>query len=363
MKRNHYLFSLGLLAALLWISVCTTVQADTGLIIHAAEIGIGKFHRYDNSVHSYGADNIWLNYALPKNADLETPRVQKNDNGSITIFFSSLEQLLREVETVSQQRNQKVQVLNINAHGMPGAMWFPMDEAKKNSSSCKDWVTAANGNDQDNYDQYYSSVSKSEILTFRWFSKLPSMQFLAPCTTGYKQWKEVVERNPGITSVFAPNAELHMFSCIVGLGCAGKRFTINLAELLFSEKNGKVETSMEFGLGDWSMPEGMGFWDYQNDDQLKHDNAKYPIDREDRELMQKGDIRVAMNTHGQITQGIVSNLDFMLGTEDDLSPSMALVGEAEEAPRLTHAEWTMLKTKGLDLRIPGTKAKVHIQLK
>ena len=97
---------------------------------------------------------------------------------------------------------------------------------------------------------------------------------------------------------FASDAQLHLFSCIVGLGWAGKRFTYNLAGILFSGENSRVEAAMNFGLGDWSMPAGMGFWDYLSVDQLNRDNSKYPVDRNDRELMQKGQIRFVTKNAG-----------------------------------------------------------------
>ena len=141
-----------------FLSVGGLRAAEPGLIIHAAELGIGKFHRYDNSVHAYSSDNIWANYALDNDAPLKTPQVRENQDGSITIFFSNLEELLKEIQKVSARKNAKVQVLNINAHGMPGAMWFPKDETTMNGTSCGDWVTAAHGDDKANYEQYYSPV-------------------------------------------------------------------------------------------------------------------------------------------------------------------------------------------------------------
>lgn len=343
-------------------SFSSYAQSSSGLVIHAAEIGIGKFHRHDNQVHTYDEDNIWLNYALPEDADLETPLTIENQNQSVTIFFSNLEELLKEVIRVSEEKETPVSVLNINAHGMPGAMWFPVDEKDQKSASCSDWREAAKGNDEDNYDQYYSPIDKSEILSLRLLSKLPSMQFTAPCTNGAGDWKSVIKRNPEIKNVFASNAQLHFFSCVVGLGWAGERFTESVAKNLFTGEGAKVESSMNFGLGDWSMPEGMGFWDYLDDDQLDHDNELYPVDREDREMMQKGQIRLALNTNSKWKVGIVGDLDFMYGDQDDLTFSSAEL-LSEPTTDFTLEEIQNMKLPIHQLHIPHTKVKISLTAK
>lgn len=335
--------------------------ADDGLIIYAAEMGIGKFHRYDNKVHKYENNNVWRHFILPEGDNLKSPLVRTNDDSSVTIFFSSLEELLQSVEKVSNERKTKVSVLNLNAHGMPGAMWFPVDESARKSSACADWVSAAEGDDKANYDQYYSPIPKAEIIQIRLFSKLPSMGFMAPCTTGASGWSKVLKRNPGVKAAFASDAQLHLFSCIVGLGWAGKRFTANLAEALFTGDGAKVEAAMNFGLGDWSMPEGMGFWDYLNDEQLKRDNAKYPINRSDREMMQKGQIRIAQKNKNDWNVGIVENLDFMLAEKDNLDVNTRAIFDIPEEVA-SQAEYEAAKANGMNLRIPGTKAYVKVKI-
>src|SRR5262249_36272586 len=61
---------------------------------------------------------------------------------------------------------------------------------------------------------------------------------------------------------------------------------------LFSGRAGAVVTSENFGLGDWSLPGGMGFWGYQNDAQIDRDDALYTQDKKDAEIMQTCTIRV-----------------------------------------------------------------------
>jgi hypothetical protein len=282
------------------------------LVIHATEIGVGKFHRYDNKTHPYAPSNVWAPHITPDNADMsKTPIVFANKfDNSVTIQFSNLDELLKTVVAVSKQRGEKVDVLNINGHGMPGGMWYPKDAAQLKSDECSDWVAALQGPDKANYDEYYSPVSKEEIMDLRSTANYPAHY---ACVTGAPEWKEVVG-NLGIDikQYFNDGAQIHFESCLVGLGPVGEAFTETVASLLLPGTRGMVKTSLNFGLGDWSMPEGMGFWDYQNDDQLNHDNDVYPKDRSDREIMQKGTIRVAHVDSGRWSTSLVADQNFML---------------------------------------------------
>lgn len=359
--QKYFIFLMAAGSAFVGSSATTRADDNQGLIVHAAEIGIGKFHRYDNKVHPYEHNNIWLNYVAPEGDNLKTPIVRANDDGSVTVFYSTLEEMLQSVQKISAEKQAKVSVLNINAHGMPGAMWFPKDEKTMKSSSCSDWVNSANGADKGNYDQYYSPVSKADIIQMRMLAKLPSAQWMAPCTTGAKQWVEILKRNPKVLTAFASDAQLHFFSCIVGLGRAGKNFMTKVAAALFSGDGAKVEASMNFGLGDWSMPEGMGFWDYLNDDQLNRDNEHYPVDRKDRDLMQKGQVRVVMNQGKTQIEGVVPNVDFMLGTKDSLVASaQGFYKEPEDL--ISKEEYLQIKEHGLSVRIPGTNVRVPVRV-
>ena len=49
----------------------------------------------------------------------------------------------------------------------------------------------------------------------------------------------------------------------------------------------------------------MGFWDFQNDAQLAHDNSIYPVTRKDREIMQKGEGHSAY--FAEFSQDLVNN--------------------------------------------------------
>ncbi len=306
------LLSLGLALTTAFAGLAAQAQS---LTIHAAESGIGKFHRYDNQVHPYGADNAWTPFILPADADLsQATLVYENANGSFTIFYSSLEELLLKIKEISVARGQKVSQFNINAHGMPGGMWFPKDAAQRESPECASWREAATGSDLDNYSQYYSPISKTDIMQMRALSERPGRY---GCTAGVPEWEEIVNRNPEVKEAFADDLQVHMLSCLVGLGSVGDNYTKGLASLLLTSESGRIQSSLQYGLGDWSMPEGMGFWDYQDDAQLSRDNRNYPVNRSDREMAQRGTIRVAMlNSQNQSTSGLIADVDFMLLTKD-----------------------------------------------
>ena len=326
----------------------SSVASASGLVIYGTEIGVGKFHRHDNKVHSYANNNAWKPFSLPDGASTTTPVVIDNADGSVSIFFSTLEELLQSSVDAAKKHGEKIQVLNINGHGLPGGMWFPKNTQMKNAAECKDWVKTANGDEAGNYDQYYSTRDKSDIMFYRQYSNAAPVHF--PCVTALPEWKDVVAGFPKIKDSFAEDVQVHFLSCIVGLGSIGENFTKAVAKLLLPSSKGRVETSFHFGLGDWSMPEGMGFWDFQNDAQLKHDNDVYPVNRKDREIMQKGNIRVAsIDTSGTPTSGKIADVDFMFLDMNPTRVELAVTPEAiptvKDAPKV--------------LRIPGTRVYVR----
>lgn len=140
-------------------------------------------------------------------------------------------------------------------------------------------------------------------------------------------------------------------SCIVGLGKMGKIFTEGMANLLLKGEQGRIETSTNYGLGDWSMPEGMGFWDYMNDEQLERDNANYPVNKQDREEMQKGVVRVAQK----------SRASKMIGDQDFMTLEFRAMpkGPIMEEPKVFFS--TM--NSATSIRIPGTKARLPVTVK
>jgi hypothetical protein len=323
-----------------------------GLVLHTSEFGVGKFHRYDNQVHPYGASS-WSPYILNEKENSIKTVVQKNQDGSYSIFYSSLESMLQEAVKISKQENMKISVLNVHGHGLPGGMWFPADEATLNSSECSSWRDAATGSDKANYDQYYSPVSKSDIMQIRSMSDMDMSAFMG-CITGLKQWKAVVGKNTEIKAAMDKDAQIHFASCVVGLGKSGDNFTKGIAELLLpTDGKGSVQTSMNFGLGDWSMPKGMGFWDYVTDAQLNHDNSIYGTHREDREIAQKGTIRSSSATGGKWSTVLVADQSEMMLDWSQLAGPVVTENWDQK--------FSVSQKAPSKVRIPGTNAFVYLK--
>jgi hypothetical protein len=323
--------------------------AENELIVHVTEFGVGKFHRADNKAHAYDNQNVWKPYILPEGATSEKALVVKNEDKSYTVFFSTLDEMLASVVKISQSEGRKVSVLNVHGHGLPGAMWFPKDDKALSGFGCSQWKDAASGSDQDNINQYYSAVSASEIRQIRQMSN--GVSYTTPCTTGLKEWQGGVAKNPTFKTVLADEAQVHFLSCVVGLGVVGDNFTKGIAALLLANGKGHVETSMNFGLGDWSMPDGMGFWDYITDAQLNHDNSIYPVNHKDAEIAQKGQIRMASQLNSIWRTSVLTDQSFLpmnfdsltagIWTEasdfvltDDMPESVRLIGTNVRLPLL-----------------------------
>lgn len=321
------------------------------LTINGAEVGIGKFHRKDNKVHRYDSNNVWKPYILPENAPTKEAFVQKNSNDNYTIFFTNLEEFLSKMVEISRKTGKKIGLINLNAHGMPGAMWFPKDAKTRDSSECSSWRDSANNSDDDNYDQYYSAVSKAEIQEIQ---AMGNAQRIPPfnCLTGLGEWTQVVARVPAIKETLTQDAQVHMLSCVVGLGALGDSYTQGLAKLLLSTKGGgQVQTAIKFGLGDWSMGEGMGFWGYESDSQLNRDNSRYSTHRRDSEMAQRGDIRVAIVSEGKVKSGMIQNQEYMLLEKD------------ERDVKIMTGSQNRFKSFSLpsSVRIPGTKLRIQVR--
>lgn len=320
------------------------------LTIYGAEFGIGKFHRKDNKVHKYESNNAWAPFILPEGVSTKEIYVKQLSADKYTIFFTNLEEFLKKMVEISKSTGKKIGVINLNAHGLPGGMWFPKDAKTRDSFECGSWRDAASNSDDANYKQYYSAVSKEEIMQMHQMAqadRIPSYN----CLTGADEWKEIVAKVPAIKDAFSSDAQVHMHSCLVGSGPLGDEYTQTLANLLFSRKAKQmVQTSIKFGLGDWSMPEGMGFWDYESDEQLDRDNSRYPTHRRDSEMAQRGDIRVAVVSSGKVNSGLMKNQDFLLMEKDER-------GVSRRAPELRMKSASIPAT----VRIPGTNVRIKVK--
>lgn len=332
--------------------------AAPGLVIHAAEWGVGKFHRKDNLIHAYDNNSAWSVFILQNGSQMgNAPAIQKNTDNSYTVFFSSLDELLSTVESLSKQQGQQVQVLNIHGHGLPGAMWFPKDQQTMNSMECYSWVSAARGSDNTNYTQYYSAVSASDIKNIRQMSQSTNSSY--GCTTGLAQWKAIVAKHPNFKSTLSSDIKIHFLSCVVGLGKAGETFAQGLANMLFDNNtNAEIETSVNFGLGDWSMPAGMGFWDYVTDEQLAHDNQIYPINRRDSEVAQKGSIRKTQLGVNGATSMFYNDQSAMPLDQQELSgPTSNAYLDASYAADIQNSLFLPMPSR---VRIPGTNFETTV---
>lgn len=289
-----------------------SAQSWANLTINAAEFGLGKFHRYSNKVHPYGSNHAWNVFILPEDVDTKTNLIKQNSNENYTIFFTDLESLMNDIIALKEKTGMNVEVLNLHAHGLPGSMWFPRDASRRESIECMSWRSSATGADVNTYKQYYSPIKKSSIEAIEASSQessSPSFQ----CLTGLKDWTLLLNKIPEFKTVFSSDAQVHMLSCVVGLGPLGEKFTTGLAKLLFPEGGTqRVITSIKLGLGDWSMSQGMGFWYFLNDEQIARDNVDYPIKQQDSLFAQRGDLRVAEFQGTKLVSGLIPNVDYMI---------------------------------------------------
>lgn len=330
--------------------------SQAGLIIHAAEMGIGKFHRYDNKVHKYEDSNIWKDYILADGVDEHKQQVTKNADGSYTIYFTNLEEMLNGAVSISKEVGQKVSILNLEAHGLPGGMWYPKSAAQRDSAECGEWRNAAFGDDLTNYNQYYSAVDMMTISYYRMYARTANHGH-QDCVTGLAEWVETIAKIKDFDQLFAPEAEMHFISCIVGLDKAGDAFTKGIAQALFKNSTGKVMTSVNYGLGDWSLPEGMGFFDFQSKEQLDRDNADYVKNKKDRNIAQKGQVRIATNKNAVTTTEVFGD-QFLVNVDVPFNGKNGMPTSYVDSPKNVEQAIALPSR----LRIPGTSAYINPNL-
>jgi len=356
------------LVALLSFGATSALAADLpgltglpGLTIDASEWGVGKFHREDNKVHAYPQDSAWKGFVLPQGKEPGTGAlVINNGGGSFSITFSTLDELISEVTQLSAREHLPVRVFNLHGHGLPGAMWFPATQRDLQGFFCDSWLQSAKGADSISYNQYYSAVSVDDILQIRRMSQ--STNSMTPCTTGLREWTAAIAKAPAFKNALANDVQIHLLSCVVGLGKAGEAFTEGLARLLLTPGTAaRVEASVNFGLGDWSMPEGMGFWDYQTKDQVERDNALYGRDKTDREIAQKGTIRMVSSDGGQWRSTLLGQRDFMSTTYESTTPGTPVLSLDRELSLLeTEGSSKAPVTPLTSVRIPGTTVRLPV---
>jgi hypothetical protein len=349
--------SLFILVGALALSV-SAVAAE--LTINAAEFGVGKFHRKDNQVQPYGKNHAWTPFILPDDVSTNSAHIMKVDEDTYTIFFTNLEELLVKMVEISKTTGKKISMVNLNAHGVPGGMWFPKDAKTRDSAECKSWKDAATHSDEDNYNDYYTPIGKSDIDQMNQLSKsahLPPYN----CLTGLAEWTAIVAKVPAVKHHLSGDARVHMHSCIVGKGKLGNAYTMGLARLLFPKpEKQQVQTSVKYGLGDWSMAEGMGFWDFESAAQLTRDNEVYPLHRRDSEIAQKGNIRVAEATLGVFKSGMIKDADFMFLSPDPRAVTLAAPAKRVPVSAKSAASENLSEAPPQSIRVPGTNVRLNL---
>jgi hypothetical protein len=349
--------------------LATSTSASAGLIVHAQEFGVGKFHRGDNQAHPYGSSHAWAPYVLSAGASMGSSAtgslVTDNADGSVSVAFTTLEDLMIAVEKLSASRSEKIDVLNMHGHGVPGGMWFPKDQSFLDSIVCARWRQSAAASDSQNMHDYYSAVTKGDVESIREMSKEAHAPRMS-CITGLSDWEDLLSRHAKFKAAFAPDARLRFLSCVVGLGNAGEAFVRGVAAKLFvSGSSARVESTTFFGLGDWSMNQGMGFWDYQSDEQIKYDNKYYPINRKDSEFAQKGVIRVTRSEQGRWSSFLYDGQSIMtLGREtaDERGgqgrPALLDQLFSDSGAGDGRGEYSATRATPQRIRVPGTTAYV-----
>ncbi len=327
------------------------VPGTPGLNIYAAELSVGKFYRMDNKLHKYAANNIWKNFIMPDhyNGSLESVIAEHSD-GSISIYFSNLEDLLLTVVKVAADHGLKVASLNIRSHGVPGGLWFPMDRAQLATVECSQWLNSSKLKDIEVYNQYYSPISKGEVIGLRAVAQNPGRH---TCIVGAPEWKIIVQRHPELKKVFEAHSEINLLGSTIGLGRAGEVLNGTIASLLLNDRQAVVKSTVNFSLGDWSMPEGMGFWDYLSDPQLSKYSTTYPVLKKDREVAQKGTVRVTTFLKGQPFDKLVPDQTFLqFGQGIGRGPHPDVV----QLPGFKERDTDPLPAPA-EVRIPGTRLK------
>ena len=358
-KFNVLFIGLSLLVPGLFQNLAHAASSQDSLIIHAAEWGVAKFHRVDNKAHPYAADHAWYPAILPDKMEMTDPsQTLVNADGSYTVFFSHLEALIQQVGEISEKTGKKIAVLNIHTHGAPGILGFPATAEDEASFMCDSWKDEAGGSDSLSFEHYYSPVAKEDIMYFRKLAKNPNPMFVG-CATKLSDFTKVLKKYPNTPSYFTSSAVIHMLACLVGLDKAGQAFTEGLAKLFFPQGGGRIEASTYFGLGDWSLPEGMGFWDYQNDAQLEHDNSLYGSAKKDRDFMQKGTVRVSQSVSAQkIETVLLKDIQYMSTLEETKSESATSVMRENPLSENSLFAITQPILEPRWIHIPGTNQEI-----
>lgn len=270
----------------------------------AEDISAAKFHREDHRLHPYSPDHAWRPFVPSEQGEIVAPLVE-DKGGDTLIVFSSLQELFRTMKEVAQKKEKKIDLLVINAHGVPGGLWFPRDAAERDGEGCKDWMELALASDEANHREVYGGMTEEEILETR--EKANIVTSGVPCVQGSEAWS-ALWREQGLPREISQDFGIILDSCTVGLGRAGESFATGIARGVLGE-NGYLQSLLSYGLADHSLPEGVGFWDFENGENLSRDNLLYATSRRGRDIAQPGSVRVTRKQRGVLlADEIVSGL-------------------------------------------------------
>jgi|GEM_PF-6602461 len=289
------------------------------LRIDAIEFSLGKFHRQANMLHPYSQQHAFKSFILPTNADdLKTFSVEQSKT-HYSIFFTNLIDLFMMMDQISQTTGNKIQILNMTAHGTPGGLLIPRDPERMKSVECFQWKRSVTEPDGKVYEDYYKFSTIENLKAYEELSKEDHAP-LFRCISGHKDWAIAMEQVPRLKTQFSHDAQIHFISCLVGKGELGFKFTESILKTSISIPDSqRVQASQELGLGDWSMDQGMGFWTFLDQEQYSFDFKNYPLFKEDALFKQHGNITTSEFIHGKIKTGVIKDADF-LSVEKDLRP-------------------------------------------
>jgi hypothetical protein len=299
----------------------SAAPAGTGLVVHATELSMGRGTRADDKLHPYGDQHAFAPYILPAGTPGDQPTTVKHADGSVTVFFSTLEEMMHGVAEASRTAGQKVQLLSLHTHGVPGGTSVPRDREAFESTGCQSFKKNYTTSDEELLDTAYD-MSVTVLLAMgalHLSSHTSTMQM--PCSSYLEDWQSIAAKVPEFGAAFAPEAQLHIMACVSGMGESGESFTRGLADLLFRQSGGSVMTSIKFGIGDWSTPRGMAFWDYDSFEQYYHDANLVHDNHQVSSIAQTGTIRVARYSGGQLSTMLLEDRDIMPPSYEPLPPA------------------------------------------
>ncbi len=306
---------------LLLLSLLIYTDHTSALTVHAVEIGIGKFHRMDNQKHPYGPDHAWAPMILPDGKDMkDTPLTVEQSPEVYSIFFSSVDQLLKSVFKLHRDLGRRINILTIHAHGLPGGIFVPQTDKQRDGLLCALWRRNSAQEDIKNYNQYYSKVPLIAVKLVKatsyigdtTLSRILAPLYRDPCISGLGAFERSIKKIPHFREAFSDDLEMKFLSCSVGQGRAGKDFLEGLGEMVLNSSEGRIDASEVISLGDWSTPEGLQFWDGQTFAQVRRDNRNYVRNKRDSEIALDGSILTSFRDEsGKVRTRVTKDVSVM----------------------------------------------------